>query len=53
MSALPGIGVVELVIVSGATGLACSLPVIGALILAVVVLDKKTARRVEPEIRIE
>ena len=49
MSVVPSIGLVELVILTGVTGLSCSVPLIGALILAAIVLCKRVADVAEQE----
>ena len=43
MSIVPSIGLAELVILTGVTGLSCSVPLIGALILVAIVLCKRVA----------
>ena len=49
MSAIPSIGLAELVTLIGVTGLACSVPLIGALVLVVVALRQKGAHPARQE----
>lgn len=49
MSTVPSIGLAELVILTGVTGLSCSVPLIGALILAAIVLCRRVAHVTEQE----
>jgi hypothetical protein len=49
MSTIPSIGLAELVILTGVTGLSCSVPLIGALLLTAVVLCRRVAHLTEQE----
>mgnify|MGYP000149159478 CR=1 FL=1 len=49
MSIAPSIGLAELVILTGVTGLSCSVPLIGALLLAAMVLCRRVAHVTEQE----
>jgi Na+(H+)/acetate symporter ActP len=51
MSIAPSIGLAELVILTGVTGLSCSVPLIGALLLAAMVLCRRVAHVTEQEWR--
>jgi hypothetical protein len=49
MSTVPSIGLAELVILTGVTGLSCSVPLIGALLLTAAVLCRRVAHLTEQE----